>query len=278
MEFCIRDDDISFFTSPDELETAYGEITRWGPVSLAIVPFHRAGTSKAVPEKFRGCWTVHPLHQNEPLVRYLRQAVAKNRFEIMLHGYYHDEPDGRAEFAHREHLAERVDRGRKYLEDLLGTSVRVFVAPKNAIGSPGLEAINRAGLHLGGIAGILAGWPVFARKSWSLWFHLRRWQRSGGVGVPWVLDLGDHREIAGNAITPASCAERNRQAYEAALTMGGVFCAATHYWERLAASAIPGQPPVGDQLRYFVERTRAEPQLIRWRSVGDVVSDSPLTL
>jgi hypothetical protein len=278
MEFCIRDDDTSFFTSPDELETAYGEVTQRGPVSLAVVPFHRAGTSKAVPVKFRGRWTVHPLHENERLVKYLRQAVAKKRFEIMLHGYYHDEPDGRAEFAHGEHLAERVDRGRKYLEDLLGAPVRVFVAPKNVIGRAGLEAINRAGLHLGGIAGIRGGWPVFARKSWSLWLHLRRWQKRGGVGIPWVLDLGDHREIAGNAITPASCAERNRQAYEAALTMDGVFCAATHYWERLAPSAIPGQRSVGDQLRYFIDRTLAEPQLIRWRSVGEVVSDSALTL
>ena len=39
MYFCIRDDDTSFFTSPDELELAYGEIMKHGPVSLAIIPF-----------------------------------------------------------------------------------------------------------------------------------------------------------------------------------------------------------------------------------------------
>jgi peptidoglycan/xylan/chitin deacetylase (PgdA/CDA1 family) len=276
MEFCIRDDDTSFFTSPDQLEAAYGDIAQRGPVSLAVVPYHRAGTSESVPEEFRGHWTVHPLHKNEPLVRYLRQAVAKNRFEIMLHGYYHDEPDGRPEFAQGDDLARRVDRGRKYLEDLLGGGVRVFVAPRNTIGRRGLDAINRAGLHLGGVAGMRSGWPLFARKSWSLWFRLRRWQNSGGVGIPWVLDLGGHREITGNAITPSSSVERNRQAYEAALRMSGVFCAATHYWERLAPSAIPGQPPVGDQLRYFIERTLAEPQIVRWRSVGEIVSDKVL--
>lgn len=278
MEFCIRDDDTSFFTSPEQLEAAYGDITQRGPVSLAVVPFHRAGTSKAVPEEFRGRWTVHPVHKNEPLVDYLRQGVAKNRFEIMLHGYYHDEPDSRPEFAHGDDLAHRVDRGRKYLEDLLGTGIRVFVAPKNVIGRRGLDAISRAGLHLGGIAGIRSGWPFFARKSWSLWFRLRRWQMSGGVGIPWVLDMGDHREIAGNAITPSARAERNRQAYEAALRMSGVFCAATHYWERLAPSAIPGQPAVGAQLRYFVDQSLAGAEIVRWRSVGEVVSDSALTV
>lgn len=69
MYFCIRDDDTSFFTSPEELERAYGDIVRWGPVSLAVVPFHRAGTSKGVPEKFRGRWTVHRLHENQELVQ-----------------------------------------------------------------------------------------------------------------------------------------------------------------------------------------------------------------
>ena len=39
MYFCIRDDDTSFFTSPEELERVYGQISQLGPVSLAVVPF-----------------------------------------------------------------------------------------------------------------------------------------------------------------------------------------------------------------------------------------------
>ena len=104
MQFCIRDDDTSFFTSPDDLEAAYGDLTRLGPVSLAVVPFHRAGSSKGVPETFRGRWTVHALHENRALVDYLRQATAQGRFEIMLHGYFHDEPDGHYEFQRGDDL------------------------------------------------------------------------------------------------------------------------------------------------------------------------------
>ena len=98
MQFCIRDDDTSFFTSPEQLEQAYGELSQWGPISLAVVPFHRAGTSKGVPEKYRGRWSVHPLHENRSLVEYLRGGIAAGRYEVMLHGYYHDEPDGHWEF------------------------------------------------------------------------------------------------------------------------------------------------------------------------------------
>ena len=118
MYFCIRDDDTSFFTSPEDLERAYGTIKGKGCVSLAIVPFFRAGPSKGVPEKFRNRWTVHALHENVSLVSYLRQEIAEGRFEAMLHGYYHDERNGTPEFTASQHLDRKVLDGRKYLEDL----------------------------------------------------------------------------------------------------------------------------------------------------------------
>lgn len=271
MQFCIRDDDTSFFTSPEQLERAYGEVTRWGPVSLAVVPFHRAGTSKGVPEKYRGRWSVHPLHENRELVAYLREATASGRFEVMLHGYYHDEPDGRWEFQTDHDLAHRVRHGREYLEDLIGSPIRMFVPPRNAIGRLGLRAIEQAGLHLGGVAGLRSGWPLPSPRAWRLWLRLRRWRTSGGTGVPWVLDLGDHREIAGNAVTPVSECRRNEASFAAALALDGVFCAATHYWELDVPSVHPNQPSVGQQLWALIERAKADPR-VTWRSVGDVVS------
>jgi hypothetical protein len=273
MEFCIRDDDTSYFTSPDDLEKVYGEISRHGPVSLAVVPFHRAGSSGCVPERFRSRGAVHPLHDNEALVEYLRDRISQRRFEIMLHGYHHDEADGRAEFTNRPDLKERVSHGRKYLEDLLGTQIRVFVPPGNTIGAAGLKAIALERLHLGGTAGVRAGWSLLARATWRTWLRLRNWQRSGGIGVPWVLDLGDHREIPGNPVTPAASFEENGARFQTALTLGGIFCVATHYWEMKADSVHPGEPSVGEHLRHLVELARSNPQ-VKWRSVGDVVSES----
>jgi hypothetical protein len=277
MYFCIRDDDTNFFTAPEDLERTYGEVSKWGPISLAVVPFHRAGTSGAVPEKFRGRWSVHPLHENQPLVDYLRTGVAQGRFEIMLHGYYHDESHGRAEFVGGADLAQRVADGRRYLEELLGTTIRVFVPPWNSINRQGLRVIARAGLHLAGTTGVRSGWPLLSPKTWSLWLRLRRWRQGGGLGIPWILDVGDHREIPGNAITPASRFHHNEAVFENTLSMGGVFCIATHYWEQGAPSFHAGDPSVGEHLRRLVARAVSDPRVI-WRSVGEVVSESPFVV
>jgi uncharacterized protein DUF2334 len=275
VHFCIRDDDTSFFTPPDVLDRAYGEVSQRGPISLSVIPFCRAGTSKGVPERFRGRWSLHPLHANQPLVHYLRAGVAAGRFEIMLHGFHHDEQRRRAEFAGGNDLARRVADGRRYLEDLLGTAIRVFVPPHNTIGRAGLLAVSRAGLHLGGTAGIRAGWPLISRATWGQWLRLRGRRRRGELGIPWILDLKDHREIPGNAITPHSRARDNEAVMASALATGGVFCAATHYWELDADSVHADDPPVGEQLRLLIHRAMSHPETL-WRSVGDIVSDSAL--
>jgi hypothetical protein len=270
VQFCIRDDDTSFFTTPEQLEYAYGDLTQWGPVSLAVVPYHRAGTSRGVPEKYRGRWTVHALHENRSLVQYLRAAAGEGRYEVMLHGYYHDERDG-YEFECGEQLGRRVADGRKYLEDLIGTPIRVFVPPHNAIGRSGLRAVTRAGLHLGGVAGMRGGWPLASARSWTVWLRLRRWRTAGGAGLPWVLDLGDHRELAGNPVTPLSRSADNASRFAAACEVRGAFCAATHYWEWDTASVHADEPTVGGQLQRLVELARSTPD-VRWRCVGDVIS------
>jgi len=271
MYFCIRDDDTSFFTSPDDLEQAYGEITRWGPVSLAIVPFHKAGTSKGVPEQYRKQWSIHPLHKNRELVEWLRKSIAANRIEPMLHGYHHDEEGCRLEFIEADDLARRVREGRKYLEDLLGAAIRVFVPPGNGIERRGLEAIVGEGLHLAGVTGLRSGWSPFSQKTWANWWRIRKWRSGGGHGTPWVLDLGDHREIPGSAVTPMSSPEENEARFDGAKQIGGVFCAATHYWELDTPCAPPNRGTVGEQLRRLVERAKSDQQVV-WRSVGDIVS------
>jgi hypothetical protein len=273
MYFCIRDDDTSYFTTPEQLERAYGQISSWGPISLAVVPFHCAGTSKAVPEKFRSRWSVHPLHENPTLVDYLRRGVLDGRFEIMLHGYHHDERSDRPEFLYGRDLARKVIDGHKYLEDLLSTPVRVFVPPHNAIGREGLRSIVRAKLDLGCVAGVRAGWSPLSPATWKTWLKLRRWQRSGGFGIPWILNLGDHREVAGNPVTPLSTLESNKRIFDVALSLDGVFCAATHYWEMDSPSLNSSGPKVGDHLRFLADLARSNPHVV-WRKVGDVVSNS----
>jgi hypothetical protein len=277
MHLCIRDDDTSFFTDPDTLERAYGEMTKRGPVSLSVVPFCRAGLSAFVPESHRGRWSIHPLHTNDSLVRYLRESAAKRRFEIMLHGYHHDELDSGYEFSTGKDLARKLADGRKYLEDLLSTAVRVFVPPHNTIGRAGLRALAEQRMHLGSVAGVKSGWRLLAWPTWKTWFRLRSWRRQGNYSVPWVLDLGDHREIGASPLTPLSRFKNHERSLEEARAVHGVFCAATHYWELNAPSIHRGDPDVGEQLRVLIARAQAGPGL-EWKSVGDILTNGMCSL
>jgi predicted deacetylase len=268
--FCIRDDDTSYFTSPEELEQVYGHVTKHGPVSLAIVPFCQAGTSRWLPCTYRERWSIHPLDQNKTLVEYLRQGIAEGRYEAMLHGYHHDEPGMQREFVSGSDLVRKVREGKRYLEELLCTRIRVFVPPHNAIGKRGLEALNREGLHLAGVAGLRGGWPL-APSSLKMWWRIRKWKAGGHTGIPWIVDLAKHREMAGTPVTPLTDAKDSLKGFDEALEANGVFCAATHYWEFSHASRPSQTTTVGDHLMRLVERATSDPRVI-WRSVGDVLS------
>ena len=269
--FCIRDDDTSFFTSPDELEQTYGTVTKQGPVSLAIIPFCRAGMSRWVPQAYRDRWSVHPLHENTALVEYLRDGIKNGRYEAMLHGYHHDEPMNRREFLEGSDLERKIRDGKQYLEEVLGTVIRVFVPPHNAIGRKGLKAVTAAGLDLGGVAGMRHGWPWTAPASVRIWWQLRRRRQRGLPGVPYVLDLSDHKELAGNPVTPGSTLKQSLRVFDEADGVGGVFCAATHYWEFAQPTKDPDARTVGDHLYQLVHRAMSDPT-VRWQSVGTVLS------
>ncbi len=274
MDFCIRDDDTSFFTSPDDLERAYGEVTKRGPVSLAIIPFCRAGTSRGLPDTYRERWSVHPLAENHALVEYLRHGIATGRYEAMLHGYHHDEPGNQREFLEGSDLERKVRDGRQYLEEVLGTIIRVFVPPHNAIGRAGLKAITTAGLHLGGMAGMRHGWSWIAPASLKTWWQLRQRRRTGLTGVPYVLELADHKELAGNPVTPRSTLQQSLRLFDEVSAVGGVFCAATHYWEFNQPTKDPDARTVGEHLYKLVQRATADPT-IRWRSMGAILEGRP---
>ena len=107
--------------------------------------------------------------------------------------------------------------------------------------------------------------------------RLRIWRKSGRLGTPWILDLGDHREVAGNPVTPLSQTERNATAFRDALEFGKVFCAATHYWELGARSLHQGEPTVRGQLHRLIELARSDSR-VRWRSVGETILEDQLVL
>ena len=103
------------------------------------------------------------------------------------------------------------------------------------------------------------------------------WRREGHCSVPWVLDLGDHREICANPLTPLSRFQNNERSLEEARAVQGVFCVATHYWELTAPSIHRGDPDVGEQLRVLIARAQTDSAL-EWKSVGEILSTGACSL
>jgi peptidoglycan/xylan/chitin deacetylase (PgdA/CDA1 family) len=234
----IRDDDTNFFTRPEELERVYGRY--WGriPISLAVVPAHASTRSGAIPAQCWGGSSEFPLGDNLELVAALREQLRAGRVSVMLHGYSHRNYPNGYEFEVGWGLDERLARGRGYLGELLGVTIRTFVPPHNALSRRGLLAVDRAGLN------VLGSFYSFRpdKKPWGpdtlrnyllVWAHRRRTGRSRRERLiyPWPLRYKRHAEFGCQPLVPRTTLEELLAQFDEARRFGGDFCLATHYWE-----------------------------------------------
>ena len=251
LRFCIRDDDTNFFTTPEELERAYGRITAGGPVSLAVVPFCRAGTSKAVPERLRGRLSVHPLHENAELVEYLarkssRPVASKSCSTATTTTNRTGDPSLPTATTSTAECAD----GRDYLEELLRTRVRVFVPPHNAIGRQGLQAVAREpACTSAGRRESAADGRSCRRATWALWWRLRTWRKSGrSRACPGFSTLAITARFAGNAVTPLSSLSTTGRRWTGRSRSAVCSVPPPTIGKLGPPSQHPGDPTVGEQL------------------------------
>ena len=253
--FAIRDDDTSFFTSPDELDAVYAPY--WGkiPVSLATVPFSvpehrgRSFNNRYPPDEEM------PLGENKLLVEWLREKIQLGHVEIMLHGYNHRYKQlngrwvGEYGWKNEQQLLEETVRGKAYLEQLLNIKIKVFVPPSNTIGKAGINAIRRANLNLSGIMGRggdrpwTKDYPVAYLKRWG-------WRLLKGDAYPYPLALGGVKELRAYALTPRASVDDLMRSLDSCAIIQAPFTIATHYWE------FRDSPGMHETLLNLVERAR----------------------
>jgi hypothetical protein len=240
MRFALRDDDVNFFTRPEQLERAYGRYWDRLPISLAMVPFHAATRSKAIPAEH---WTDQgdaqfPLVENGALVDYLQHLFASGRAAPMLHGYSHKNFPNGFEFQVAPDLPGRLRRGQAELERLFGGRIRTFVPPHNALSRRGLAALDEVGLNV--LGSFLSFRP--SQKPWSpatLANYLRltyfraqtRRGRRTRLIYPFPLRYKNHAEFGCHLLVPWTSAEELLAGLDEARQLGGDYCLATHYWE-----------------------------------------------
>lgn len=152
----LRDDDLNYYTSVNDLKLAYGDYLGKIPISFATVPFiHKSMTVMA---KLSGSCNVEkikhiidyeddlglddfqnyfmnykPIGENVELISFLSELISTKKVDILLHGITHRfYPDG-AEMLNNHVPYYYVNQSKKYLENLFNYRLKYFVPPSNKL-------------------------------------------------------------------------------------------------------------------------------------------------
>lgn len=235
MIFAIRDDDTAFFTKPEELDSAY-DFVREGTVSLSVVPCsvfeHRDDVFPYSHDEVEiKNNKYYFLDKNKRLVKYLKDSIHEGKYEILLHGYTHEYMyvNGRwlpeMIWKDKSQLEHELKFGKDYLENLLSTSIKVFVAPNNAVDNKAISIISDLGLDYSGIIYIndrklTYDYLVNFYKRWKV-------RITKGIPYPGVLNYGDHKELVAYTLDNLS---RLKKEYLLCKKKEVPFVVYTHYW------------------------------------------------
>jgi len=231
MKFAIRDDDVSYFTSPQELIGNYNKVWDFCPVSFSVVPFHACTKSAGIPREYWSGKEIFPVGDNKELVSFLRDKIKCGKVSITLHGYSHKNNHNTYEFDTKRDLTDQVKQGKEYLESLFDIEIKVFVPPHNTISSKGMEAVIANGLDIVNIASfrlskrpfnLINIMPFIKQKAFRLKYKRK---------YPYVLDCYNHKEIGYYSLTPDINYEKLKDDYDFCREMNGSFILSTHYWE-----------------------------------------------
>lgn len=134
------------FDDPSELsstETELKVITAFrehnASLTFGIIPFKCAGSTRDTSPQ-----DVVPLSKEKSAL--LKKAIQEGTIDIALHGYSHQIRDTKVwtEFSglQYEHQLEKLSKGKKYLEQMMGTDISIFIPPYNTYDLNTLKALE----------------------------------------------------------------------------------------------------------------------------------------
>lgn len=142
MKLIIRDDDISFFTRPEDLEHLYKSIWDDVPIHLAVIPCVKACGDEVPLEKRDG--NFHSFNQNKKLVSALKQWVKEGKVVIWQHGLTHESVKGK----HEMEWSDVVEPGQLSLNSTFKRFIPVFVAPHDRLSKKTIKAVEIQGMDV----------------------------------------------------------------------------------------------------------------------------------
>ena len=235
MLIAIRDDDLCYFTKPEQLEFVYGQYWDMCPVTLSAIPFVDGrinSKDELVPYEYKGLPKQYPIGQNKTLINYLKEQVQKKRIGISMHGYTHfNESDDVPEFELNQDYSEKVNEGKSHLEKTFGFEITVFTPPNNSMSSKGAKAVINAGMNIVIAYGFYPWERPFNYKTiesfFRLYSHFLRYKRK--YPYPKILNCGTHQEHPSVAIGKNSSFEQLKENFEFLRKKDANICIATHY-------------------------------------------------
>ncbi|MBI4708035.1 MAG: DUF2194 domain-containing protein [Candidatus Omnitrophica bacterium] len=236
MDFLFRDDDVSYFTKPEELQDAWGWYfnQKEAKLNLAVIPF-------VSPVEFSKTGaSEEAIGKNALLVGYLKEKIKEKKVEIILHGYSHASCGKRFEFESNnpKELSDKIKKAKAYLEELFGVKITSFVPPHNAISAAGLKEISRNNLNLLSAVPLNPSKVGFSFKKHSAYFKrlifsIRHRKLLKGkfihpnLQVLHNMQYLDCFNFLPELFTPqelfniVKCVEQKK----------GIFCLSVHYWQ-----------------------------------------------
>ncbi len=199
VKLIIRDDDMNFFTKPEDVEGVYSSIPDF-PVSFAVIPtVTNVSTYGRCPET-RGNETPRWVGDNAALTEWLRERLKSNRADVLMHGITHGyQFSGGKRYPEmlwrkEENLASEIARYRQELSTLLDYDISVFVAPSNLISKYAIKCVAANGLNFSGIVPIDFQRELTLRNVAN---YMRRWSCRLWNRLPYpdVMHYSDHKEL-----------------------------------------------------------------------------------
>ncbi len=234
MLVAIRDDDICYFTKPEQLQFVYGQYWDTYPVTLSVIPFVD-GRNKTkltlVPPQILGTPKQYPVGQNEKLLTYLKEQLENKHIGISMHGYCHLTENGIPEFESDQDFSKKVLDGKRHLEEAFGVEIKVFTPPNNSMSRKGAKAVIDAGMNVVMAYGFYPWERPINYKTFmsflTLCMHHLKYKRA--YPYPKALDCGTHKEHACVVLHEKTTLEHLKQQFEFLRNKNANMCIAVHY-------------------------------------------------
>lgn len=238
----VRDDDISYFTQPEDLEKVWSNLYGKVEIIFAITPFMvelKECEIKGREYKYHQLGNVeHDIFLNNSLIGYLKRLISKGYIKIAMHGYNHryildSNKNLIAEYSVNDLnlLTEKTIKGRQHIEKIFNQEIDIFVPPDNAIGKCGLQAIRTAGFKK-----VLRTFPIrifdakITKKTIQHWMERVKFRIIFKIVYSKPIYNGFTEEIACYLYKGQSI-EKLKEDFKIYKKYDLPFIIATHYWE-----------------------------------------------